>query len=407
VAYFDQLGNPERGKVLIEKGLETFPDHANLIFTKAYFAARERRYDDARALYEHALTLRNAASNQAMVDDEIFEWKAAYNLASTFLKEERVEEAIPWLEAALRNKPGSAYLGVATARAYERVERWYDAERIYRALYEANENEGIVPYVNFLLRRRRFARAIELVEREQHRFAPQTIAALNNAMAAIADREGLGDPEQFARRALSVAPGDGEALAFLERYYERHRMTEKLDELRAHELDAPCIKPADFSRRAYRLLALGRPADALVAARGGLVLAPRDAVLRYDAALALARLGRDDEAREELAAIEEGAEEIVSTSRLLLAQIERRAGRTDAARAAYDAALALVPDHLEALLGRASIAEAEGRNAEAEADYQAAARSGDRRAAVALAALLIRQGRLSEAGTIAADALTA
>jgi tetratricopeptide (TPR) repeat protein len=342
-----------------------------------------------------------------MVDDEIFEWKAAYNLASTFLKEERVEEAIPWLERALGNKPGSSYLSVATARAYERVERWYDAERTYRALYDANANEGIVPYVNFLLRRRRFKRAFELVEREQHRFAPATVAALNTAMASIADREGFGDPEQFALRALAVAPGDGEALAFLERYYERRGLTDKLESLRARELEAPCAKPADYSRRAYRLLALGRPAEALAAARAGLTMAPRDAALRYDAALALARTGRDDEAREELAAIADGPDRIVATSRLLLAQIERRGGRDEAARTAYDAALVLVPGDVEALLGRASLSETQGRSDDAEVDYRAAARSGDRRAAVALATMLVRQGRLAEAGAVAADALSA
>lgn len=404
VAYYEQLDDPERGKEVLDKGLEIFPDHVNLVFTKAFFASREARYDDARELYERAMTLRHASGHHAMVDDEIFEWKAAYNLASTYLKEERVEEAVPYLEAALRNKPSSSFLSVAAANAYERLGRWYDVERIYRALYDLNPDEGILSYVTFLLRRRRFAQAIELVEREQHRFSNATIAAVNTSMAGIAEREGFGDPEQFALRALAAVPDDGGALGFLERYYERRGMTAKLERLRERDLEIVCTKPVHFSRRAYRLLSLGRCEEALDAARAGLEIAPGDTALRYDGALALARLQRDEEAREQLQEIH-GGDRIALSAKLLLAQIEARAGHVDAARAAYDAALALAPADVEALLGRAALHDREGRTGDAEHDYRAALRGGDRRAAVSLASLLMREGRLAEAGAIATEAL--
>ncbi len=107
-------------------------------------------------------------------------------------------------------------------------------------------------------------------------------------------------------------------------------------------------------------------------AEQGLALVPRDPVLSYNAALAAARLGRDDDARRRLADIPPDAP-VASSAFALRVEIERRAGDLDAALAALDR-IAALPRRDELSL---------------------------RNAAVDVAGALIQAGRLAEAGALA------
>jgi glycosyltransferase involved in cell wall biosynthesis/Tfp pilus assembly protein PilF len=374
-AYADGRGDVAKGLEVVDTALAETPGHANVIFSRAHLLSLQKRWDEARAEYENAMASRAASAGLAMVDDEIFTWKSPLNIASTYVREERMQEAVPWFERALANKPDSALLRALTANAYEKVGRFYDAERLFREGAERTDS-GFVEYVNYLMRRRRFAEAFDRVE--QHRGAVPDAAycdLLMSAAGATRD-ERLGDPEPYALRALEIAPGYGLALSFLQDLYDARGETAKAARLRAAELDAPMSAVSDFGRRSHRLLEDGRLEDALSAARAGLELAPRDAILSYNAGLAAARLNRDGEA---LAHLDDVAPaDVHATAALALrAEIQRRSGDLDAAVATLERVRTLpAPD--ESML---------------------------RHATVGLATALLEAGRLAEAGKLASFVL--
>lgn len=375
-AYAEGRGEVERALELVDRGLAETPGHTNLIFTRAHLLTLQERWADSRAAYEQAIASRAEATNHAMVDDEIFTWKAPLNIASTYVREERIGDAVPWFERALANKPDSALLRGLAANAYEKVGRFYDAERLFREGAERAGEPGFVEHVNYLMRRRRFGEAFDRVEQRRDAVDDAAYVDLLLSAAGATRDERLGDSEPYALRALGLAPGNGLALGFLQDLYDARGETEKAARLRSAELDAPLVRAADFSRRSHRLLEDGRHADALAAARAGLQVAPGDAILSYNAGLAAARLGRDAEALVHLGDVP--ADDSHATAALALrAEIERRSGDLDAAVATIERVRTLrAPD--EVLF---------------------------RQAAVGLATALLDAGRLAEAGKLAAFVL--
>jgi glycosyltransferase involved in cell wall biosynthesis len=375
-AYADGRGDFERAMEIIDGALRDTPEHGNVVFTRAHLLSRMRRFDEARAEYERAIACRAQALHHAMVDDEIFTWKSALNIASTYVKEDRVEEAVPWFERALQNKPESAMLRCLLANAYERAGRYYDAERTFREGADRAGESGIVEYVNYLMRRRRFTEAFERLEQRRDGVSDAAYATLLLSAATVTRNESLGDPEPFALRALELQPGNGLALALLQDWYDARGETEKAARLRASELSAPLETAADYGRRSHRLLEDGRLDEALEAAVSGLRVAPRDAVLSYNAGLAAARLRRDAEALAHLDGVAPG-DSHATAALALRAEIERRSGDLDAALATLQRLHTLsAPD--EAVRQHATLG---------------------------LATALLEAGRIADAGKLAALAL--
>ncbi len=375
-AYADGRGDLDRALAIVEAEAEATPDHANVIFTRAHFLARQRRFDEARAEFEHAISLRDSAANHVMVDDEIFVWKAAVNIASSHVREGHVEEAVPWFERAHDGRPESATLRSLLANAYEKVGRYYDAERIFRESARAGGESGFREHVNYLMRRRRFAEAFERVEQNRATVPDDAYAALLLSAATTVRDERLGDPEPYALRALDLEPGNGFALALLQALYEGRGEGAKGAALRAAELGAPLRTACDFARRSHRLLEEGRLEDALATARAGLDAAADDPILAYNGALAAARLGRDADAIALLdrIACDDGH---AATALALRAEIERRDGDLDAALVTLER-LAALPARDAALMDHASMG---------------------------LARALLEAGRLGDAGRVAELAL--
>ena len=362
----------DRALEIIETGLETFTDHPNILFTKGYMLAQLKRFDEARAVYEKAIERRFEASKHAMVDDEIFTWKSPLNIATTYVKEERVADAVPWFERAHANKPESPMLRAVLARAYERVGRFYDAERTFREAGERDGRAGFEIYVNYLMRRHRFAEAFDRVDQRRDLVDDATYAGLLLSAAHVTRTEKLGDPEPYALRALKLAPGHGGVLAFLDELYQGRGDGEKLARLRADELNAPLHGAADYARRSHRMLQEARLDDALAAAVGGLALAPNDPVLAYNAGLAAARLRRDADALAYLDAVP-SADSHATAALALRSEIERRGGDLDAAVATLERAAHLPAPDVGVL----------------------------RNAAVGLATAMLEAGRVDEAGKLA------
>jgi tetratricopeptide (TPR) repeat protein len=189
--------------------------------------------------------------------------------------------------------------------------------------------------------------------------------------------EHLGDPVPYARRALELVPGFGQALTFLDAWYAATGRERERARLRAEELDAPLTEPGDYLRRSHRLLEEGRAEEAQSVAEMGLAQSPQDDMLRYNAALAAARDGRNDEARAHLGSVNPGAGDVAAAAIVLQAEIEQRSGDLDAAVLAFERAAAL-PRRDDPRL---------------------------RAAAAAFATTLLDAGRLQQAGRVAAAAL--
>jgi tetratricopeptide (TPR) repeat protein len=375
-AYAEGRAEHEQALATLDRGLVQAPGHPNLIFTRGYVLSLMKRFDESREWYERAIAAPIDANRHYMVDDEIAAWKAPLNLATTYLQEGRHDDALPWYERAFANKPDSPLLRTIAARAYERAGRAYDAERLFREGAERCGDTGFIDYVNFLMRRRRFFEAFDAVERRRDAVDDAAYSALLFSAAVAARDERLGNPEPYAERALALTPGNGLVLGFLDAHYAARGATEKRAALRRAELDAPLVGAADFVRRSHRLLEDHRLEAALAAAQAGLELAPGDAILSYNAALAAARLGRDADAVGHLDAIAND-DDHATAALALRAEIERRAGDLDAAVATLARLRALAaPD--EAML---------------------------RHATVGLAGALLEAGRVSDAGKLAALAL--
>ena len=375
-AYAEGRGEVEKGIALLDEGLAESPGHPNLVFTRAYLLSLLGRFEDARAGYEQAIAAPVDANRHYMVDDEIASWKAPLNLATTFMQQGRHDDALPWYERAFASKPDSPLLRTIAARAYERAGRVYDAERLFRDGAEKCGPSAFVDYVNFLMRRRRFFEAFETIERRRDALDDPSYAMLLISAATTTQQERLGDAEPYALRALALAPGNGLVLGFLDALYAGRGEADKRAALRAAELDAPLAAPADYARRSHRLLEEQRLEAALEAACAGLALAPDDGILAYNAGLAAARLGRDEEALVHLGAV--GPADRHATAALALrAEIELRAGDLDAAVATLERVRGL-----------------------ADPDEQML-----RRATVGLASALLEAGRLGDAGKLAAFVL--
>ena len=374
--YADGRGDRKKAMETILEGLEKCPGHPNLFFMAGYFCGLDEKYDDARAWYQKAISARQEAIVHYMVDDELSTWKAPLNMAAMYVKEGRIDEAIPWFERALAAKPDSAMLHEMVARAYERAGRIYDAERLWREASTSADVRGFASYVNFLMRRRRFDEAFDVVERRRDAIDDRAYGLLLNSAVTAMRESGVGDPEPLARRALELNAADGAALAYLDELYRARGDDALLAQLHDAELRAPLVHPADFARRSYRMLQDRRYDDALDAACGGLALTPDDGTLLYNAALAAGRLERDDDALAYLAKIGDAGKH-AAPALVLRAELERRTGDLDAAIETLQRLRALHP-----------------------ADPMTV-----RQATLGLATALLEAGRMGDAGNLAALAL--
>jgi glycosyltransferase involved in cell wall biosynthesis len=371
-AYADGRKDVERAIEILDDGLTRFPGHPNVLFTRAHLLGILGRYDEARAIYAEVMAGAFDAARHSMVDDEIWTWKSPLNVASTYVKEQRFMEAVPWFERALESKPESALLSGLMAAAYERVGRYYDAERLFRDGAERDE-PGFVEHVNYLMRRRRFAEAFERVEQRRGAISDHVYATLLHSAAQTTRDERLGDPEPFALRALALEPGNGHVLRLLDAIYAACGDEAKRARLRLAELDAPLAGAADFARRSHRLIEDGKLEEALTVACDGLLQAPNDGVLSFNAGLAAARLRRDDEAIAHLEGVADD-DTHAPAAHALRAEILRRSGDLDGALAQLRGMCALPMRDDEAL----------------------------RHATVGLATALLEAGRLDDAGELAA-----
>jgi tetratricopeptide (TPR) repeat protein len=403
--YTQQLNDPDKALTTIETGMEAFPNDASLMFVKGQVLARLGKTEEARALYHQALGMREYMLSTAMTDDEMFEWKIYSAMASTYEREQQYGEASEWLARAIANKPNTLFLQRAQAQMLERAGRYYESELAFRRMAEIDPSSGRLDQVNYLMRRGRYAEAIAAVELGMSHETNGVVVAKLNVMAARAARASKsGDPKTFLRAALQRHPACGSAIAMLEELLKEQGDIAGLDALHRSELEAQCRDADDFCRRSFRLLALGRNADARDAADAGLLRESSNRELLFNRAIAQMRLGEDAQAARSFSSIDEKELPIFSQAMQLQASIELKLGNAGAARAALERWISLAPVDAESVIGAARVLLGGGARGEAKELLETHVGAG-RTVALELAGLMMQDGDIVGAGRIAEAAL--
>ncbi len=404
--YTERLHQPEKGEEIAREALTFAPHYANAHFALGKALVAQRRLPEAREAYLAAIEDGAYNALQFVVDDQVSVWKAHSEIGSTYVMEGDDRTALEWFEKGLANRPTSQPLQINRARALERLGRFAEAEAAFRAVYEQfGDEQSTIDYINYLLRRHEDAKALEVIDRSKHALSPRAARLVLLAAAAVAQRNGWPLAERYLREAVEVAPGSADVVGALEAIYAARGDHDAVASLRRREMEVPPEEPADYLRRSHLALAEGRAEDARRLAEEGLRRFPGECKLRYNLALAYARLGEKERVVEELRAIGEGDADAFALARMLEAATLRELGRTNEALAAIERFPGDAPAALDAALLRASLLEEAGRADEAERLLRSLFDADRKRVGVELAALLLRRGRYEDARAVADAAL--
>jgi tetratricopeptide (TPR) repeat protein len=404
--YCDKLGDPRKGEEVARDALEISPHYANAHFQLGKALVAQQRFEEARAAYLAAIEDGKYATQQYVIDDQVYIWKAHSEIGSTYVMQKDDERALEWFEKGLKNAPNAEPLHVNRARALERLERLEEAGEAYRDVYEMHRSDdSAIEYVNYLLRRHRDREALAIVDESYPNFAPGKAVPLLMAAAAVCQREKSVDDERYLRAAAALTPGSAEVLNPLEALLRERSKAGEVAALVEAEDAVPPSAPGDFARRARRAIESERFVDARELAKAGLALAPGDALLQYALAIALSKIGDTAGAIDSLEHIGEAGPELTVSILTLRASLLQGRGRLQEGLACIDRALAIGPDNVDALLTHAALMQASGSDAGYEGSLKRAFELDKMRVALELSSFYLRNNRFGEAAAIADSAL--
>jgi tetratricopeptide (TPR) repeat protein len=403
----ERLKDPERGLEIAKRCLQYAPRYANAHFSAGKSLMLLERFEESREMYEAAIADGAHNASQFVVDDEVSTWKAQSEIGATYVIQGDDTSALEWFERGLANRPNVAPLRLNRARALERVGRIAEAEVALRSLYaDIRDEHATINLVNFLLRHSGKERDAIVVVEESYRGLPvYSAATLLVAAAAVVTRLGAGDGERHLLMALEIAPGRADILNPLESIYSGRGDTAAIEKLRARERETIPVDSADYLRRSQLRLTEREYGASLETARAGLRAFPNDGLLNYNAAIALINLDRKEEALHHLDLLGPGNGSAFVQGKYLRGVILRELGRHGEALAAADEVLVAQEGHLDGTLLRAGLLEQLGRTDDAEAALLALVPEAKQRAAIELAGLYLRAGRVADAQRIAQEAL--
>jgi tetratricopeptide (TPR) repeat protein len=386
--YTEHKQQPEKGLAYALECIKLSPRYANGHFAagKAYVALN--RLEEAREMYAAAIADGEHLAKQYVVDDEVPAWKAQCEIGGTYVTQGDYATALEWFDRGLANRPTVQPLRINRASALERLGRLGEAERDFCSIYEDfRDEQSVLQYGNFLLRHKKEREALALIEREHANCSDQVAGPMLLAAAAISQRNGWNDGEQYLLAAQARQPDSAEI---------RHALS---------TLHANRGRAGEFLKQAHEALARKAFEDALQAARSGLAIAATHEGLAYYAAIACANLGRKEEGAGYLEALERSGHTLSETACMLKAALLRELQRPQEALAAVERAVTLNPNNADARLLKAGLLEALGRVGDAEAVLRDLMPVAKQRASVELGAMYLRLGRLAEAKRIAEEAL--
>lgn len=400
--------NYERAHEILADCLEHHPYYPNALFLQANLYGMKGQIEEMRESLRTAIEGQEESRRYAFVDEEVTLWRAKFMLAMSYTTEGNYEEAFSWFDRALLGRNDIWDIRVSYARTLEAAGRSVDAERAFADLHRDFATDvAFAEFVRFLVRRRRFAKAFEVINRHLDSLSGDAKMQMLLTAASLAHRNGFSDPQPFIDRAfdLQTVPLRGDTIRLLDDLYaELERLPER-EALRKRELSdpTPCIVENDFIRRSFRYLEEQRHTEAAVTARAGLEIAPKSPELLYNAAAAELQLGHDEEAIRHLASIDPLLNrEIYLAATYLRALLLQRAGKQKEALEAIDMLRTWDAEQADAIFFRATLLEELGRVDEAVTDLRATLAKHPDRAAMQLFRLYWQAGRHEEALEFAA-----
>jgi tetratricopeptide (TPR) repeat protein len=389
----------------LNEALRYSPRFANAHFALGKTLGKQGHPIEARAAFEQSIADGAYGALQFIVDNEVSVWKAQSEIGSSYGNEGNNVAALEWFDRALENRPNVVPVRVNRARALECLERYDEAELMFKQLADDEPGDAnTILYVNYLLRRKDNGAALAAIDEVLPIVTARTQASLLVVAAKLASKSGVGSYESLLERAVQAHPGAAEALDMLETVYRSRDDQAAIERLHIAELSAPMTQAADYARRGTRYLSIGRLADAQAVTEAGLEIAPSDAFLRYNLGAVLVQTGGKEAALQELAhAGTEG--DIGLRAQFLRAIVLGDLGRYEEALATIDAVIAAAPQEVDARLHRFRFADALGSDEVAESTLRRALDLGDSRVAAELATWLLRKGRFGDAQAVAERAL--
>ena len=404
--YCDKLNQPLKGEEISRLAISYSPHYANAHFQLGKALVAQQRYDQAREAYQHAIDDGAYAHLQFVVDDQVYRWKAHCEIGSTYVMQGDDAAGTEWFRKALANAPGVEPLQLNLARSLERQGLFREAKEYYEAAFRDHRTgQSTVDFVNFLLRRGDGLSALGLIDSTYEELRDPYDTAMLYAAWQIAVKHSLPNPLAYLERAAERKPASAEFLNPLEEAYRRAGDSAAMEALLRREKEHEPKEPADFLRRSYQALGEGDFAVAAALAQQGLEIDPGSAGLRYNAALALGRLGQRDESDALLRGIPSDQGEVYVAAELLLAASARESGKTEEAVAAVSRLLTVAPRNADALALGGALHEGRGDLQEAERALRSLFDLDRQRGAVELSSFFLRHNRYVEAAQIADRAL--
>ena len=403
----------EKAHEILVDCLNHHPYYPNALYLQANLFGMQGKIEEMRESLRTAIEGQEESRRYAFVDEEVTLWRAKFMLAMSYATEGKYDEAFTWFDRALLGRSDVWEVRVSYARVLEAAGRSVDAERSFADLYRDFANDSsFAEFVNFLVRRRRFAKAFEVINRHIDSIKGDAKVQMLLTAASLAYRNDFSDPQPFIDRALALQPLPirGDSLRLLEDLYGTLEKQTEREDLRRRELETPppCEVENDFVRRSYRLSEEKRFEEAAAAACEGLDFAPKSAELLYNAASAEMNYGNDAAAIRHLATLDPLVnKEIYLAGTYLRALLLHRQSRIEEALAAIDSLRTWDASQPDAIFFQASLFAEIGQTEDAVTLLREALPVYPERAAMQLFSLYWQAGRFDEALEFAAGNLVA
>jgi len=208
-----------------------------------------------------------------------------------------------------------------------------------------------------LLNQKKYHQAEQLLV-ETIKQAPKSTSSYEKLSQLYADEQRTGEAIAIMEKRMALQPKSTKAAVQLATLYQEHGDHEK--SLNVIKTIPPASRPARvLPTMAGNYFALSRAADAQKTVSEILRLAPKNSELVPQLAKSLLKMGSVGDARGLLTVAQE--HQTVTPSFLsALAQVEARTGQPDQARATVDRALAMDPNHADALIAKSHLDGAAG-----------------------------------------------
>ena len=224
-----------------------------------------------------------------------------YKLGAAFLGVGLLDEALPYLEAALRQWPDNYKALLAIGQTHLEAERYAEARRnLERALaLNPNSPETLNNLGGVAIGEGRNADALAYFERLLQ-IAPHSAYGLTNAGLALAKLDRRQEAEKLYRRALEIDPKDGETMNRLGQLLGQQGRLDDAIALFKKSLELDAKSAPTLNNLAVAYMQSGKANDAVAALQYGIRVAPTYDTLYLNLARIFVGQGNRERAREVL-----------------------------------------------------------------------------------------------------------